>query len=37
MIYHGQQQLRSEIFRVANMGAAMSEEVIEDLFEVLAG
>jgi 2-aminoethylphosphonate-pyruvate transaminase len=37
VIYHGQQQLRSQIFRVANMGAAMSEEVIDDLFEVLVG
>lgn len=36
VIYHGQQQLRGEIFRVANMGAAMTEEVIADLFGVLA-
>ena len=36
VIYHGQQQLRSEIFRVANMGALMSEETIGELFEVLA-
>jgi len=36
VIYHGQQELRSEIFRVANMGAAIDEEVIEDLFKVLA-
>ena len=35
VIYHGQKHLRSEIFRVANMGAEMSRERIEDLFEVL--
>ncbi|MFI5036457.1 MAG: pyridoxal-phosphate-dependent aminotransferase family protein [Acidimicrobiales bacterium] len=36
VIYHGQQHLRREIFRVANMGAAMSEEVIGELFDVLS-
>ncbi len=36
VIYHGQKELRSKIFRVANMGAAMNEEVIEDLFTILA-
>jgi 2-aminoethylphosphonate-pyruvate transaminase len=36
IIYHGQKQLRSEIFRVANMGAAMNEEIISRLFAVLA-
>jgi aspartate aminotransferase-like enzyme len=36
VIYHGQQELRSEIFRVANMGAAIDEAVIEDLFKVLS-
>jgi aspartate aminotransferase-like enzyme len=36
VIYHGQQELRSEIFRVANMGAAIDQEVIEDLFKILA-
>lgn len=36
VIYHGQQELRSEIFRVANMGAAIDEDVIEDLFRVLS-
>ncbi|HVB92656.1 MAG TPA: aminotransferase class V-fold PLP-dependent enzyme [Acidimicrobiales bacterium] len=36
VIYHGQNELRTEIFRVANMGAAMDEEVIENLFHVLA-
>jgi 2-aminoethylphosphonate-pyruvate transaminase len=36
VIYHGQQELRSQIFRVANMGAAMNEEVIHDLFRVLS-
>ena len=35
VIYHGQGGLRDEIFRVANMGAAMDEDVIEDLFRVL--
>jgi len=36
VIYHGQKELRSKIFRVANMGAAINEEVIEDLFTILA-
>jgi 2-aminoethylphosphonate-pyruvate transaminase len=36
VIYHGQRHLRNEIFRVANMGAAIDEAVIDDLFEVLA-
>jgi 2-aminoethylphosphonate-pyruvate transaminase len=36
VIYHGQRHLRDEIFRVANMGAAMSEDVIDELFGVLA-
>jgi 2-aminoethylphosphonate-pyruvate transaminase len=36
VIYHGQNELRTKIFRVANMGAAMNEEVIEDLFRILA-
>ena len=36
VIYHGQKQLRDEIFRVANMGAAMDDAAIEGLFKVLA-
>ena len=36
VIYHGQRELRSTIFRVANMGAAIDEETIDDLFRVLA-
>ena len=36
VIYHGQRELRGEIFRVANMGAAIDEPTIDDLFEVLA-
>jgi 2-aminoethylphosphonate-pyruvate transaminase len=36
VIYAGQGALRDEIFRVANMGAAIDERVIDDLFEVLA-
>jgi 2-aminoethylphosphonate-pyruvate transaminase len=36
VIYHGQRHLRNEIFRVANMGAAIDEVVIDDLFDVLA-
>jgi len=36
VIYRGQGPLRDEIFRVANMGAAIDERVIDDLFEVLA-
>jgi 2-aminoethylphosphonate-pyruvate transaminase len=35
VIYHGQRELRNEIFRVANMGAVIDEETIEDLFQVL--
>jgi aspartate aminotransferase-like enzyme len=35
VIYPGQAQLRDEIFRVANMGALMTEETIDQLFEVL--
>jgi aspartate aminotransferase-like enzyme len=37
VIYHGQRELRHEIFRVANMGSEIEEEVIDDLFAVLAG
>ncbi len=37
VIYAGQDALREEIFRVANMGAVLNEEKIDDLFEVLAG
>jgi 2-aminoethylphosphonate-pyruvate transaminase len=36
VIYHGQRELRSTIFRVANMGAAIDEATIQHLFEVLA-
>jgi 2-aminoethylphosphonate-pyruvate transaminase len=36
VIYPGQEALRDEIFRVANMGALIDEQVIDDLFEVLA-
>jgi len=36
VIYHGQRELRGEIFRVANMGAAIDEPTIDSLFEVLA-
>lgn len=36
VIYEGQGPLRDEIFRVANMGAAIDEAVIDDLFAVLA-
>lgn len=36
VIYQGQGPLRSQIFRVANMGAAMDEDTITDLFDVLA-
>jgi 2-aminoethylphosphonate-pyruvate transaminase len=35
VIYPGQAHLRDEIFRVANMGALMTERVIDELFEVL--
>ena len=36
VIYPGQGELRSQIFRVANMGAAIDADVIDDLFKVLA-
>jgi 2-aminoethylphosphonate-pyruvate transaminase len=36
VIYQGQGPLRDEIFRVANMGAAIDEATIDDLFAVLA-
>lgn len=36
VVYQGQGPLRDEIFRVANMGAAIDEAVIDDLFAVLA-
>ena len=36
VIYEGQGRLAREIFRVANMGAAVDEETIADLFRVLA-
>jgi 2-aminoethylphosphonate-pyruvate transaminase len=36
VIYHGQKQLRNEIFRVANMGAVIDDATIDRLFEVLA-
>ena len=35
VIYAGQDTLREEIFRVANMGAALDEAKIDDLFQVL--
>jgi len=35
VIYHGQKQLRDQIFRVANMGALMNEATIDELFGVL--
>jgi 2-aminoethylphosphonate-pyruvate transaminase len=35
VIYAGQGVLREEIFRVANMGAAIDQSTIEELFEVL--
>jgi len=35
VIYHGQNELRDQIFRVANMGAAIDATAIDDLFEVL--
>ena len=37
VIYPGQGPLRDEIFRVANMGVLMSDDTIDELFEVLAG
>jgi 2-aminoethylphosphonate-pyruvate transaminase len=36
VIYQGQGALRSQIFRVANMGTAMDEGTVTDLFDVLA-
>lgn len=36
VIYPGQGELRRTTFRVANMGAAMTEQAIDDLFTVLA-
>jgi 2-aminoethylphosphonate-pyruvate transaminase len=36
VIYQGQGPLRSEIFRVANMGAAINEDIVTELFDVLA-
>jgi 2-aminoethylphosphonate-pyruvate transaminase len=36
VLYEGQGPLRSEIFRVANMGAAINEQVIDELFDVLS-
>jgi 2-aminoethylphosphonate-pyruvate transaminase len=36
VIYEGQGPLREEIFRVANMGALIDEQLIDDLFDVLA-
>jgi aspartate aminotransferase-like enzyme len=36
VIYPGQGELRAQIFRVANMGSAIDEERIDDLFQVLA-
>ncbi len=35
VIYHGQRQLRNEIFRVANMGAAVDEQAIRALFAAI--
>jgi 2-aminoethylphosphonate-pyruvate transaminase len=35
VVYHGQGPLRGSVLRVANMGAAMTEDVISDLFAVL--
>lgn len=35
VIYRGQGALREQIFRVANLGYAIDEEVIDDLFAVL--
>jgi 2-aminoethylphosphonate-pyruvate transaminase len=36
VIYRGQEELGDEIFRVANMGAAIDEEAIEGLFAALS-
>jgi hypothetical protein len=35
--YHGHQNLRDEIFRMAKMGAAITEDNIEALFDVPSG
>lgn len=35
VIYPGQAELRDEIFRVANMGALMSDDTIDELFAIL--
>ena len=37
VIYAGQETLYEQIFRIANMGAAIDEDVIDDLFRTLAG
>jgi 2-aminoethylphosphonate-pyruvate transaminase len=37
VIYPGQARLRDEIFRVANMGARITESEVDRLFDVLAG
>ena len=37
VIYGAQEELAGQIFRVANMGAAIDEGVIAELFEVLSG
>jgi 2-aminoethylphosphonate-pyruvate transaminase len=36
VVYHGQGALRGSVLRVANMGAAVTEDVLTDLFAVLA-
>ncbi len=36
VIYPGQAHLRDEIFRIANMGAIVDREAIDELFDVLA-
>jgi 2-aminoethylphosphonate-pyruvate transaminase len=36
VVYHGQGALRGSVLRVANMGAAVDEAVITDLFRVLS-
>ena len=36
VVYHGQGALRGSVLRVANMGAAMTQDVITDLFRVLS-
>ena len=35
VIYPGHAELRDEIFRVANMGALMDRDTIDELFTVL--